>query len=336
MSLTLEASHERLPLAREFRISRGAKTHADVVMVQLRWQGFTGRGEAVPYSRYGETIEAALSELNELAPQLTHIDDHARLPQLMQAGAARNALDCAFWDLIANCRQTPVSTLTGLTPPTQCLTAQTVSVGPVEQMQQEALSLGQAALIKIKLDPQDVVAKIRAIHQVCPDSQFIVDANEGWSMELLKDVAPELKALNVALIEQPLPVAEDAALEGYECPVPLCADESCHTSDNLSTLKKRYQAVNIKLDKTGGLTEAITLYNSAKALDFKIMVGCMVASSLAMAPAFLLCNGVDFVDLDGPVLIKNDRPDGFEIRHGVMRAPARLLWGTGTANHTPS
>ena len=329
MSLILDVTHERLPLAREFRISRGAKTHADVVVVQLHWRGFTGRGEAVPYARYGESIDNTLSQLNALAPQLTHIDDHARLPQLMQAGAARNALDCAFWDLTANYRQTSVGELTGLTPPAQCVTAQTVSVGAVAQMQQEASSLGQAQLIKVKLGPDEVVEKIRAIHHACPDSQFIVDANEGWSIDLLKEVAPQLKDLNVALIEQPLPVADDAALEGYECPVPLCADESCHTSDNLSTLKKRYQAVNIKLDKTGGLTEAITLYNTAKSLDFKIMVGCMVASSLAMAPAFLLCNDVDFVDLDGPVLIKNDRPDGFEIRHGVMRAPANLLWGTG-------
>ncbi len=330
MSMQWRAYHESLPLAREFRISRGAKTHADVIVVEVSQHGATGRGEAVPYARYGESIDQALAQLQRVAPRLTDISMHSDLPQLLEAGAARNALDCALWDLTAKLRHTPVSELIGFTPPRHCLTAQTVSVGPLDQMREEALSLGQAQLIKVKLDPESVVEKIRAIHQVCPTSQFIVDANEGWTLKLLEQVAPQLSSMNVALIEQPLPAHDDELLAHYRGPVPLCADESCHTAATLPSLKNKYQAVNIKLDKTGGLTEAVALYQAAKAQNFSVMVGCMVASSLAMAPAFLLCQGADFVDLDGPILIKQDRPNGFIIENGIMRNPAQLLWGMGS------
>ena len=196
-------------------------------------------------------------------------------------------------------------------------------------MQASAFKLKGAPLIKIKLDPDAVVEKVKAIHTITPQSQLIVDANEGWSIDDLSQVADQLKACNVVLIEQPLPADDDSALETYQCPIPLCADESCHTADTLPALRRKYQAVNIKLDKTGGLTEAAALYQHAKALDFAIMVGCMVGTSLAMAPAYLLCAGADFVDLDGPILVAQDRPNGFKFENGKMWQPAPFIWGTG-------
>lgn len=329
MRLTIEASHEQLALAREFRISRGAKTHADVVVVKVSDGTHTGWGEAVPYARYDETLEGTLASLNRIGQSIACVDDHVRLNATLPAGAARNALDCALWDLRAQQQQQPVAQLTGLTEPASCVTAQTISVGTLAGMQEDARVLAGAELLKIKLDPEDVVDKIAAIHAVIPTSRFIVDANEGWSLDLLKQVAPQLARLNVALIEQPLPAGEDDALADYQCPVPLCADESCHTTASLSALVGRYQAINIKLDKTGGLTEAMSLLRAARHHQLDIMVGCMVASSLAMAPAYLLTEHASFVDLDGPVLVKQDRPNGFTIENGILRRPSNLLWGTG-------
>lgn len=327
MTLSVSVEQESFPLAQVFRISRGAKTAADVIKVSISNGTHTGWGESVPYSRYGETLDSVTAQIEAVIPLLNDITDHKKLPELLPAGSARNALDCAFWDLAAKVSGQPVSTLLSLSIAQQCFTAQTISVDTVENMRASATKLKGAPLIKVKLDPDSVVEKIQAIHQASPQSQLIVDANEGWSVDVLKAVADELKSCNVVLIEQPVPADEDAALEDYHCPVPLCADESCHTSDNLETLRKRYQAINIKLDKTGGLTEAVTLYKRAKAMDFSIMVGCMVGTSLAMAPAYLLCDGADFVDLDGPLLIANDRPNGFVFKNGNMSRPEQFLWG---------
>lgn len=327
MALTITVHHESFTLAEVFRISRGEKTAAEVIRVTVSDGNYTGQGESVPYGRYGESIESVTAELESIVGQLRYVEDHALLPDLLKAGSARNALDCAFWDLRAKISGKSVAELTGLSLPKECVTAQTISVDTIENMQASARKLAGAPVIKVKLDPDAVVEKIAAIHEVTPDSQLIVDANEGWSVEVLKAVAEPLKACNVVLIEQPLPAAEDAALEGYECPIPLCADESCHTSENLETLRKRYQSVNIKLDKTGGLSEAMSLLQRARELDFTVMVGCMVGTSLAMAPAYLLCDGAEFVDLDGPLLIADDRPAGFSFSSGKMWQPSSFLWG---------
>ncbi|MBU3021024.1 N-acetyl-D-Glu racemase DgcA [Aestuariibacter sp. A3R04] len=327
MALTFTVNRETFPLAQVFRISRGAKTAAEVIIVTVSDGTHTGWGESVPYARYGESLESVTAQIEAVIPSLANLTDHNKLPDLLPAGSARNALDCAFWDLTAKVSGSPVSSLLALPVSQHCFTAQTISVDTIDNMRASAAKLQGAPLIKVKLDPDSVVEKVRAIHQASPQSQLIVDANEGWTVDALKAVANDLKACNVVLIEQPVPANEDAALEGYHCPVPLCADESCHTSDNLETLRKRYQAINIKLDKTGGLTEAVALYKRAKAMDFSIMVGCMVGTSLAMAPAYLLCDGADFVDLDGPLLIANDRPNGFVFENGNMTCPKNFLWG---------
>lgn len=329
MKLTIEARHESLPLARTFAISRGAKTQADVVVVTVTDGEFTGWGESVPYARYGQSIEDTLNKIKCAKPAIKHIDDHRRLNATLPACAARNALDCALWDLKSKTENKPVAQLAGLQEIKSCVTAQTVSVASTQQMRQDAQALSNTELIKVKLDPADVIEKVAAIHEVCPNSRFIIDANEGWSLALLKEVAPQLARMNVALIEQPLPADEDDGLADYRCPVPLCADESCHTTASLKQLIGKYQAINIKLDKTGGLTEARSLMKAARLYDLDIMVGCMVASSLAMAPAYLLAGGADYVDLDGPVLVAEDRPNGFIIENGIMKRPDNLLWGSG-------
>ena len=327
MALTITIKHERFPLAQVFRISRGAKTAADVIHVSVSDGEHTGFGESVPYGRYGESIESVTARLEQVRASIVSLEDHAALPELLPAGSARNALDCALWDLTAKVTGKPVSELLDLPVTPHCFTAQTISVDTVENMQASARKLKGAPIIKVKLDPDAVVDKIRAIHEVTPESRLIVDANEGWTIEDLKAVAKPLKACNVVLIEQPIPAENDEVLEHYECPIPLCADESCHTSAGLDVLRKRYQSINIKLDKTGGLTEAAALYKAARAMDFSVMVGCMVGTSLAMAPAYLLCDGADFVDLDGPILIAQDRENGFCFDNGKMWQPDTFLWG---------
>lgn len=327
MSLSIEITQARFPLAQVFRISRGAKTAADVITVTVTDGEHIGYGESVPYARYDESLQSVSEQLQAAKKHIRSLDDHASLAHYLPAGSARNALDCALWDLKAKVSGRSVSALLSLDVTKACFTAQTISVDSIENMQASARKLAGAPLIKVKLDPDAVVEKIRAIHEVTPQSKLIVDANEGWSIDDLKAVAAPLKACNVVLIEQPIPAQDDEVLESYHCPIPLCADESCHTSDDLTVLKRRYQSVNIKLDKTGGLTEAVTLYREAKALGFSVMVGCMVGSSLAMAPAFLLCAHADFVDLDGPLLIAQDRPQGFHFENGRMWQPSPFLWG---------
>ncbi|MEG3767776.1 N-acetyl-D-Glu racemase DgcA [Alteromonas sp. 14N.309.X.WAT.G.H12] len=327
MSLSIEITQARFPLAQVFRISRGAKTAADVITVTVSNGEHIGYGESVPYARYDESLDSVSKQLQAAKKHIRHLDDHSSLAHYLPAGSARNALDCALWDLKAKVSGRSVSALLSLDVTQQCFTAQTISVDSIENMQASARKLAGAPLIKVKLDPDAVVEKIRAIHEVTPQSKLIVDANEGWSIDDLKAVAAPLKACNVVLIEQPIPAQDDGVLESYRCPIPLCADESCHTSEDLSVLKRRYQSVNIKLDKTGGLTEAVTLYREAKSLGFSVMVGCMVGSSLAMAPAFLLCAHADFVDLDGPLLIAQDRPQGFRFENGRMWQPTPFLWG---------
>lgn len=326
MGVEIVVEQASFSLAREFRISRGAKTQADVVVVSISENGLTGRGESVPYARYGETLPQVLDQLNAVT-HITSLDALTKASALLQAGSARNALDCAIWDLTVQKEQRSIHHLTGLPSIQGCHTAQTLSIETPDAMYQAALELQGSPLIKIKLDDNQIIERMEAVHRALPESKFIVDANEGWSFALLQNVAPALAALNVVLLEQPLAAKDDACLAGYQCPITLCADESCHTAEDIPRLAQRYQAVNIKLDKTGGLTEAMQLLHTAKRANMEIMVGCMVATSLAMAPAYALCAAAQYVDLDGPLLVAEDRPNGFEFQDGWMSKPKSLLWG---------
>lgn len=328
MTLTIQVVHQQLPLKNVFRIARGAKTQADVIVVTISDGTNTGWAEAVPYARYQESVDSVSQQIHQLSQRTittANIDKHI---SAFHAGAARNALDCAWWDLQAKQRHTCVAKLLQLAPAQPCVTAQTLSIDTTDAMAKAVASLNNPPLVKVKLDNQDIIEKMTAIQQAAPNSEFIVDANEGWSIEDLNNCCDQLKALNVVLIEQPLPAGEDQDLIDFSSPVPLCADESCHTRVELDYLKGRYQVVNIKLDKTGGLTEAVLLAQEAKAQGFDLMLGCMVGSSLAMAPAALLANEAKFVDLDGPLLISEDRQHGFEFEQGVMQPLSEILWGS--------
>jgi L-alanine-DL-glutamate epimerase-like enolase superfamily enzyme len=318
---------QRWPLKAPFRISRGVKTAAESVIVQLRRGEACGRGEGSPYPRYGESPEGVEQQL---APALAAFDagepDEA-VAAMLEAGAARNALDCALWDLRARETGRSVAAMTGLARPASLVCAVTISLDEPEAMARAARASRDAPLIKVKLDADRPGERLRAVADAAPGARFIVDPNEGWTRGILDELRPLLARLPVALIEQPLPVQSDGDLEGFDPPAPVCADESVHTADDLHRLKGRYQAVNIKLDKTGGLTEAIRTLKAARALQFQVMTGCMVASSLAITPALHIAGASDFVDLDGPWWLAGDWPAGVRLEGGVMRAPAVGFWG---------
>jgi L-alanine-DL-glutamate epimerase-like enolase superfamily enzyme len=334
-SLHIQVVNQQLPLRSVFRIARGAKTQADVVVVTIGDGKNTGWSEAVPYARYNESVEIVCEQISTLALMPLTNKNIAECIASLPAGAARNALDCAWWDLQAKQQNSSVATLLKLAPARACVTAQTLSIDTPEAMAKAVSALNNPPLVKVKLDNQDIIEKMTAIQQAAPNSEFIVDANEGWSIDDLQACGDTLKKLNVILIEQPLPAGGDQALIDYDSPVPLCADESCHTRAELDYLHGRYQVVNIKLDKTGGLTEAALLAKQAKAQGFELMLGCMVGSSLAMAPASLLVNDARYVDLDGPLLISTDREHGFEFKQGVMKPLNNTLWG-GPSNNQAS
>ena len=319
---TLAARSEHWPLTRPFRISRGEKTAADVVVAELRDGDLVGQGECVPYARYGETIESVLAQIASADPALSREGLQAALPD----GAARNAVDCAMWDLEAKRQGRSIATMLGRDEPGAMATAVTVVIDTPERMAAEAALVAQAPLIKVKVNASDPVTMVRAVREAAPSARLIVDPNEGWTPALLLHVLPELAKLDIALIEQPIPAAEDAALEGLSPPIPICADESAHTRANLAEIARRYQAVNIKLDKTGGLTEALAMEAAARTAGLKIMIGCMVCTSLAILPALLLAQNADFVDLDGPWWLKQDRADAIHIENGVLTPPL-TGWG---------
>ena len=330
MTLSIQVAEQQLPLKNVFRIARGAKTQANVIVVTITDGINTGWAEAVPYARYQESVDNVSQQIQALSLQAITSDNISEYIAALPAGAARNALDCAWWDLQAKQQQTSVANLLDLAPAKPCVTAQTLSIDTPEAMAKAVIALNNPPLVKVKLDNQDIIEKMTAIQQAAPNSEFIVDANEGWTIDDLKQCCQQLKALNVVLIEQPLPAGQDQDLLHFSSPVPLCADESCHTRAELAYLKNRYQVVNIKLDKTGGLTEAVLLAQAAKAQGFELMLGCMVGSSLAMAPAALLVNDAQFVDLDGPLLISEDRPHGFKFEQGIMQPLSETLWGGTT------
>ncbi len=323
----VEVCDERWPLAQAFVIARGAKTEAHVVVATIRQDGARGRGEAVPYARYGETVERVLAEIESVKTAIEAGADRAALQDLLSPGAARNALDCALWDLEAKRAGAPVWRLAGLPEPSAIETAYTLSLGPADQMAAAALAAADRPLLKLKIGGADDLSRVEAVRAAAASPRLIVDANEGLDFDTLRRLAPEFARLGVALIEQPLKASEDAALEGYESPVLLCADESIHTRAELAACARRYGAVNVKLDKSGGLTEALALKRDAEALGLKIMAGCMVATSLAMAPALLIAEGAAVADLDGPLLLAKDRPEGLIIDGSLIRPAEPALWG---------
>ena len=327
MTRQMKTVVEHFPIAGSFTISRGSKTTASVVTCRVSENGFTGMGECVPYGRYGETIDSVLAEIETIRQQIGAGIDREELRQVMKAGAARNAVDCALWDLEAKKSGTRAYALAGLAEPVPLTTAYTISLGEPEAMAAQTAQYAHRALLKVKVGTADDASRIRAVRAAAPDSAIILDANEGWSEANLAyhfDVCAESA---VSLIEQPLPAGHDALLASVRRPVSVCADESVHNTEDLPQLAGLYDAVNIKLDKTGGLTEALRMRDAARALNLKIMVGCMVGTSLGMAPAVLLAQGADFVDLDGPLLLVRDRESGLRYEASLVFPPPPALWG---------
>ena len=325
--LKLKTRIERWPIAGAFTISRGAKTEAVTVVAELSLGGLTGRGECVPYPRYGETPEATLAALKSMREPLRRGLEREALQAAMPAGAARNALDCAWLDLEAKTRGVRVWNMLGRPAPRACTTAYTISLGTPEAMAAATAKAAHRPLLKIKLGGDGDGERIVAVRKAAPESELIVDANEAWTSDNLEQNLAECAEVGVTLVEQPLPAGRDEALARIKRTVAVCADESVHDRATLAGLRERYDAVNIKLDKTGGLTEALAMADEARALGFEIMVGCMVATSLAMAPAMLLASEARFVDLDGPLLLKRDREDGLRYDGSLVYPPEASLWG---------
>lgn len=321
--MQIEVSRDVFRLAQVFTISRGSRTEAQVLTVRITDGEYSGRGECVPYARYDETLDSVTDEIEALPSTLTR----AALYDLLPAGAARNAVDCALWDLEAKRTGQRVWELAGLDRPGPEITAYTLSLAEPAKMRAQAAEHAQCPLLKIKLGTPDDMPRLEAVRAGAPASRIIVDANEGWTAEVYADLAPHLVRLGVDLVEQPLPAGEDDALLGLERPVPVCADESCHDRASLSGLKGKYDVINIKLDKTGGLTEALALRSEGMALGYGVMVGCMVGSSLAMAPATLVAQGALVTDLDGPLLLAEDRGTPLKFDEMGVYPPEKELWG---------
>ena len=325
---SLRAGVERWPIAGAFVISRGSKTEAEVVVVELGDGELRGRGECVPYPRYGETSAGVLGQIGALRGEMEAGLDREALQARLPAGAARNALDCALWDLEAKRSGVPAYVSAGRRRLDPVKTAYTLSLGAPEAMAEAARTSARRPLLKLKLggDSADL-DRVRAVRGAAPRTRLIVDANESMDLETLRRLAPEFAGLGVMLIEQPLKAGEDEALRGFDSPVPLCADESLHTRAELGACAGLYAAVNIKLDKSGGLTEALALAAEARARGLMIMIGSMVGTSLAMAPALILAQGAEFVDLDGPLLLARDRAPGLSILGSMIEPPPAELWG---------
>jgi len=319
----IEVTRDVFRLAQVFTISRGSRTEAKVLTVRITRGGVAGWGECVPYARYGETLDSVEAEIHGLPLDV----DRIALQDALPPGAARNAVDCALWDLQAKQAGRRVWELAGLPAPGPEVTAYTLSLDTPDAMQAQAAQNAYRPLLKIKLGTPDDMPRLEAVRAGAPDAKIIVDANEGWSAEVYADLAPHLVRLGVALVEQPLPAGADEALIGMERPVLLCADESCHDRASLPGLKGKYDMANIKLDKTGGLTEALALRDAARAAGYDIMVGCMVGSSLAMAPAVLLAQGAAVTDLDGPLLLAEDRDQPLLFDEAGVHPSTPSLWG---------
>jgi len=323
-TLTIEAAVESWPIAGEFVIARGAKREAAVVVAQVSDGKVSGRGECVPYARYGETVEGVRGAILAMGGALS---DRASLLRQMPAGAARNALDCALWDYEAKRSGMSAAMLAGVAAPRPLITAYTISLDTPEAMAAKAAAAARTMpLLKLKLGGQGDAERLSRVRAACPAARLIVDANEAWTPELLASLMASAVETGVELIEQPLPAGADAALTAPR-PVPVCADESVHDRASLAALAGRYDAINVKLDKAGGLTEALALAAEARTRGLRIMVGCMVATSLSMAPAMVLAQGADWVDLDGPLLLARDRAPALRYAGALVHPPEPQLWG---------
>jgi len=323
----LSVRRERFPIRGVFTISRGSRTESEVVVAEIASESAIGRGECVPYGRYGESVESVAAAIAAQAEAVAAGLGREALAKTLPPGAARNALDCALWDLEAKERGIPVWRLAGVPEPRPVVTAFTLSLAAPEAMGAAARANGELPLLKIKLGGEGDLERLAAVRAGAPKARLIADANEAWTPALLADYLPELVRLGVALLEQPLPAGKDAALAEVAHAVPVAADESCHASADVAALAGRYDVVNVKLDKTGGLSEALRLVRAAKERRLGVMVGCMVGTSLAMAPALLLAGRADFVDLDGPLLLAEDRAYGLRYDGGCVFPPAPELWG---------
>ena len=327
MPRRLTVLRESWPLAGVFTIARGSRTEARVLVAEIREGDAVGRGECVPYTRYGESLDSVTAQIEEARQEIEKGAGREWLQSAMLPGAARNAVDCALWDLEAKQTGRPVWELAGLPEPGPVTTAFTISLDTAEKMAEAARAESRRPLLKLKLTGEGDLERLRAIRAAAPDSRLIVDANEAWSAEDLAELPDRLARLGVEMIEQPLPAGSDDALFGAASPIPICADEACHDSASLPHLAGKYAMVNIKLDKTGGLTEALKLRAEAEKAGFSIMVGCMVGTSLAMAPAVLVAQGAAVVDLDGPLWMREDRDPGLVFSGSEIMPPEADLWG---------
>lgn len=327
MGRHLKATTEVFPLAGAFTISRGSKTEAKVVTCTISDGDVIGRGECVPYARYGETVEGVEAAIAAMASLIEGGLDRLALQSAMPPGAARNAIDCALWDFEAKRTGQAVAAQIGVIGAEPLITAYTISLGTPEVMAAKAADNAWRPLLKVKVGTDDDEARMHAVRAAAPNARIIIDANEGWSDETIDRHLAAAAEARIALIEQPLPAGRDAILSRVERLVPICADESVHATQDLASLKDRYDAVNIKLDKTGGLTEALAMKREAERLGFAVMVGCMVGTSLAMAPAVLLAQGCAYADLDGPLILARDRDPDLRYEGSVVSPPQPALWG---------
>ncbi|HEX8216056.1 MAG TPA: N-acetyl-D-Glu racemase DgcA [Allosphingosinicella sp.] len=328
MSRTLSAQHDSFALSAPFRISRGVKTAAEVVTVTVREGEAIGRGEAVPYPRYGESVASALASIEEARGLVETGAGRDALLDALPAGAARNAIDCALWDLEAKLTGRSVAEAIGGAEPRLVATALTIGIDAPDAMAKAAAALADAPVLKVKVDANEPEAQIRAVRAAAPRAALIVDPNESWDRALVEAMQGVLVETRIALLEQPVPADSDGWLEGFEPAVPICADESVHVAADLDLVERRYQAVNVKLDKAGGLTAALELARAARTRGLGLMTGCMVSSSLSIAPALHLALLSDFVDLDGPLWLRKDRPGGVRAEGGLLWPPAAGFWGT--------
>jgi L-alanine-DL-glutamate epimerase-like enolase superfamily enzyme len=324
---TLDIAAETWPIAGSFTISRGAKTEAHVVVATVTEAGKRGRGECVPYPRYGETVDGVIATIEAVREAIEAGATRATLQSLLPAGAARNALDCALADVEAKTKGVPARALFDLPEARPVITAYTISFGTPEAMASAASRNRDRPLLKVKLGGDGDAERIEAVRAAAPDAKLIVDANEAWSDALIAPLTAACARAQVLLIEQPLAAGTDESLRGFISPVPICADESCHDRASLAALKGKYSCVNIKLDKTGGITEAVALARAALDEGFTLMLGCMVGTSLAMAPLVMLSPLAEFIDLDGPLLLARDRPDGLRYDGAMLHPPTPELWG---------
>lgn len=327
VQLDLKAEETVFQLAEVFTISRGSRTEARVVTVTLSDGTNIGRGESVPYARYDETVDGVIETIHSLREDLRNGMTRQDLQSRLEPGAARNAVDCAFWDLEAKRAGELAHVMAGVPHMGPEITAYTLSLAEPDVMRAKAAEHSKRPLLKIKLGGEGDLARLQAVREGAPNTDIIIDANEGWDADTYRNLAPELVNLGVKMVEQPMPAGNDDALLEVERVLPVCADESCHDRHSLEALKGKYDLVNIKLDKTGGLTEALKLRAEAEAMGFGIMVGCMVGSSLAMAPATLVAQGVAYTDLDGPLLLAEDRSTPLKFDDRYVYPPEPALWG---------